>query len=121
MQTAERIGEGPLLDVYDAPRRLSRDIGLVGKARRKGWIRDPDKLQEVSDRLIEIALTTPQEDIAVKAAAELRQMVAQDLSEDARGQPEQVEHHHTHDIGPVTESNIEAQRAIRLARLAGRV
>jgi hypothetical protein len=31
--------------------------------------------------------------------------------------PQQVEHHHTHNIGPVTEENIEAQRAIRLARL----
>jgi hypothetical protein len=37
--------------------------------------------------------------------------------------PAQVEHehHHTHDIGPVTESNIEAQRAKRSARLAGRL
>jgi hydrogenase maturation factor HypF (carbamoyltransferase family) len=78
-------------------------------------------MQSVSDRLIEIALTTPEEDIAIKAATELRQMVAQDLAEESRGQPEQVEHHHTHDIGPVTESNIEAQRAKRLARLAGTV
>lgn len=37
--------------------------------------------------------------------------------------PKQVEHehHHTHDIGPVTETNIEAQRAKRSARLAGSV
>lgn len=34
-------------------------------------------------------------------------------------QPKQIEHHHTHEIGPVTENNIEAQRAKRLARLAG--
>jgi hypothetical protein len=31
------------------------------------------------------------------------------------------EHRHTHDIGPVTESNIEAQRAKRLARLTSRM
>ena len=30
--------------------------------------------------------------------------------------PAQVEHHHTHDIGPVTEANIEQQRAARSAR-----
>lgn len=30
--------------------------------------------------------------------------------------PAQVEHHHTHDIGPVTEANIEQQRAARIAR-----
>jgi hypothetical protein len=44
-------------------------------------------------------------------------MVAQDLKIEADGVPQQIEHHHTHSIGPVTEENIEAQRAIRLARL----
>ena len=37
--------------------------------------------------------------------------------------PKQVEHdhHHTHEIGPATETTIEAKRAKRLARLAGSV
>ena len=37
--------------------------------------------------------------------------------------PKQIDHdhHHVHEIGPVTETTIEAKRASRLARLAGSV
>lgn len=78
---------------------------------------DPSDMQRIASRVVKIALTTPDEELAVRAAAEVRQMVAQDLKIEADGVPQQIEHHHTHSIGPVTEENIEAQRAIRLARL----
>ncbi len=121
METRERIGEGALLDACDPPYRVSRDIDLVRRARREGWLKDPGDMQRVATRIVEIALTTPDEKVAVLAATELRQMVAQDLAEEARGRPELVAHHHTHEIGPATETTIEAKRAKRLARLAGSV
>lgn len=73
-------------------------------------------MQRIADRVVQIALTTPFDEIAIKAAAEVRQMVAQDLKMESDGIPQQVEHHHTHELGPVTVENIDQQRAARLAR-----
>ena len=106
----------------DQPVRvIGRDLELIRRARREGWLRDPQDMQRIADRVVKIALTSPDEVLAVRAAAEIRQMVAQDREYEDDKPSQQIEHHHTHDIGPVTESNIEAQRAVRLARLAGRV
>jgi hypothetical protein len=47
-------------------------------------------------------------------------MVAQDLKIEADGIPQQVEHHHTHELGPVTVDNFaESKRKLaeRIARL----
>jgi hypothetical protein len=73
-------------------------------------------MQKIADRVVKIALTSPDEKLALDAASEVRQMVAQDLKIEADGIPQQIEHHHTHQLGPVTANNIAQQRAARLAR-----
>ena len=111
-------GEGAVLCEDQPVRVIQRDLQLVRRARREGWLRDVSVMQKIADRVVNIALHNPDDKLALDAAAEVRQMVAQDLKIEADGIPQQVEHHHTHELGPVTEENIEAQRAIRLARLA---
>lgn len=119
MKTQEMDGVGAVL-CEDQPRRvICRDLQLVARARREGWLRDPGDMQRIADRVVKIALTTPDDDLAIKAASEVRQMVAQDLKIESDGIPQQVEHHHTHELGPVTEANIEQHRAKRFADLAG--
>lgn len=107
----------------DQPRRvIVRDLQLVARARREGWLRDPEDMRRIADRVVKIALETPDDELAIKAAAEVRQMVAQDLKIEADGQPQQVEHHHTHELGPVTADNFaESKRKLaeRIARLGG--
>jgi hypothetical protein len=79
-------------------------------------------MRRIADRVVKIALETPDDELAIKAAAEVRQMVAQDLKIEADGQPQQVEHHHTHELGPVTADNFaESKRKLaeRIARLGG--
>lgn len=109
-------GEGAVL-CEDQPKRvIARDIQLIARARREGWLKDPADMQRIADRVVKIALTTNDDELAIKAAAEVRQMVAQDLKIEADGIPQQVEHHHTHELGPITADNIAQQRAARLAR-----
>lgn len=55
----------------------------------------------------------------LRAGALLLAFMEYNKAVQADEQPKQIEHHHTHELGPVTENNIEAQRAKRLARLAG--
>jgi hypothetical protein len=77
-------------------------------------------MQRIASRVVKIALNTPDEELAVRAAAEVRQMVAQDLKIEADGMPQQIEHHHTHELGPVTADNFaESKRKLaeRIARL----
>ena len=119
-QTANGVGA---VLCEDQPRRvIVRDLQLVARARREGWLRDPEDMRRIADRVVRIALETPDDELAIKAAAEVRQMVAQDLKIKADGQPQQVEHHHTHEFGPVTADNFaESKRKLaeRIARLGG--
>ena len=119
-QTANGVGA---VLCEDQPRRvIVRDLQLVARARREGWLRDPEDMRRIADRVVKIALETPDDELAIKAAAEVRQMVAQDLKIEADGQPQQVEHHHTHELGPVTADNFaESKRKLaeRIARLGG--
>ena len=118
MDFAERNGEGDAVLCSDQPIRvIGRDLQLVGRARREGWLRDPEDMQRISDRVVSIALNSPFDEIALKAAAEVRQMVAQDLKIEADGLPQQIEHHHTHDIGPVTADNLAEHKRRLLAEL----
>ncbi len=115
-------GEGAVLCEDQPDRVIRRDLQLIGRARREGWLRDPSDMQRIADRVVKIALTTPDDELAVRAAAEVRQMVAQDLKIEADGIPQQVEHHHTHELGPVTADNFaESKRKLaeRIARLGG--
>lgn len=113
-------GEGAVLCEDQPVRVIQRDLQLVGRARREGWLRDPGVMQKIADRVVKIALTSPDEKLALDAASEVRQMVAQDLKIEADGIPQQVEHHHTHELGPVTADNFaESKRKLaeRIARL----
>ncbi len=117
-QTANGVGA---VLCEDQPKRIiSRDLQLVARARREGWLRDPGDMQRIADRVVKIALETPDEKLAIAAAAEVRQMVAQDLKIEGDGIPQQVQHHHTHELGPVTADNFaESKRKLaeRIARL----
>ena len=119
-QTANGVGA---VLCEDQPKRvIVRDLQLVARARREGWLRDPEDMRRIADRVVKIALETPDDELAIKAAAEVRQMVAQDLKMESDGQPQQIEHHHTHELGPVTADNFaESKRKLaeRIARLGG--
>ena len=113
-------GEGAVLCEDQPVRVIQRDLQLVRRARREGWLRDLTVMQKIADRVVNIALTNPDDKLALDAAAEVRQMVAQDLKIEADGVPQQVEHYHTHELGPVTANNFaesKQQLAERIARL----
>lgn len=113
-------GVGAVLCEDQPARVIQRDLQLVGRARREGWLRDPSVMQKIADRAVNIAINSPFDEVALKAMAEVRQMVAQDLKIEADGIPQQVEHHHTHELGPVTADNFaESKRKIaeRIARI----
>lgn len=111
-------GEGAVLNADQPSRVIARDIQLVARARREGWLKDPEDKQRVAQRVVKIALENPDEEIALKAAAELRQMVAQDSKTDNDSPPILHHHTHTHELEPVTAENIDQQRAARIARYA---
>lgn len=120
MVSSNSNGVGGVLCEEQPVRVLQRDLQLIGRARREGWLRDPADMQRIADRVVNIALFTPDEKLAVSAAAEVRQMVAQDLKIESDGIPQQIEHHHTHELSPVTAENFERskqQLAERIARL----
>ena len=113
-------GEGAVLCEDQPVRVIQRDLQLVRRARREGWLRDVSVMQKIADRVVNIALHNPDDKLALDAAAEVRQMVAQDLKIEADGIPQQIEHHHTHELGPVTANNFaesKQQLAERIARL----
>lgn len=113
-------GEGAVLCEDQPVRVIQRDLQLVRRARREGWLRDVSVMQKIADRVVNIALHNPDDKLALDAAAEVRQMVAQDLKIEADGIPQQIEHHHTHELGPVTVDNFaESKRKLseRIARL----
>jgi hypothetical protein len=113
-------GEGAVLCEDQPVRVIQRDLQLIGRARREGWLSDLSAMQRIADRVVNIAINSPFDEIALKAAAEVRQMVAQDLKIEADGIPQQIEHHHTHELGPVTADNFaESKRKLaeRIARI----
>lgn len=90
------------------------DLKLLEMAIRKGWEIPDELLRHLPKVAGAIALKgKPRDQIAA-----MKVLIAMKGQNDERELPKQIEHHHTHDIGPVTEDNIEAQRAIRFARLA---
>lgn len=115
-------GEGAVLCEDQPVRVIQRDLQLIGRARREGWLSDPSDMQKIASRVVNIALNSPFDEVALKAAAEIRQMVAQDLKIEADGIPQQIEHHHTHELGPITADNFAeskrklAERITKLGR-----
>lgn len=126
-------GRGIVLE-SDSPREISRDIALVNRARRERWPIPEERKIALVDRLFKIAEkesvtgldsqgnAVELDDAADKnAIAASKVLVAMD-SENAKQDPAPVEHHHTHELGPVTVENLEQHRQIlaeRIARLGG--
>jgi hypothetical protein len=96
------------------PSHTRADLATVRRAIREGW--------DIPEQLLS-ALPKVAGAMAVKGKprdqiAAMKVLLAMKEQNDRQEPtPQQIEHHHTHNIGPVTEENIEAQRAIRLARL----
>lgn len=109
---------------------IRKDLALIHRAYREGWPIDPEKAAMLSDRLFEITgkrtvTVITKEGMAeaegpadVNAIAAARVLVAM-AGQNQKLEPRQVEHRHIHEIGPVTEANIEQHRQLRAERLAG--
>ena len=113
-------GVGGVLSENQPQHVIRRDLQLVGRARREGWLRDPEDMQRIAARVVNIALNSESDDLVLKAAAEVRQMVAQDIKIEADDIPQHIEHHHTHELGPITADNFaESKRKLaqRIARI----
>lgn len=91
------------------------DLRLIETAIRKGW-QIPDQLLEALPKTAAVIALKgkPREQIA--AMSLLVKMKEQ--NEKADPQPQQVQHTHVHELGPVTADNIEQHRQLRLERIA---
>lgn len=123
----DSTGRGVVLE-SDSPREISREIALVNRARRERWPIPEDRRARLVDRLFAITekesvtaldstgTAVELEDVADKnAIAAAKVLVAMD-SENAKQDPAPVEHHHTHELGPVTAENLEQHRQRLLER-----
>lgn len=105
-----------MTELLTDPGHIRQDLAEIERSLRRGFD-IPDVLYQRTAHVIGKLLN---EGKAREKLAAARVVIAlAEFNRSLEPVPSQVEHHHTHDIGPVTESNIEAQRAKRLARLAG--
>lgn len=111
--------EGSLL-VDEKPQRVRQDLLLLRRANRERWPIPQHVMDQVTERVIRVALQNPDDAIALDAAKLIKAMVAQNHAQEP-DEPRKVEHHHVHELGPVTAENIEQHRQLRIARLAGSV
>ena len=96
------------------PGHSRADLAKVRRAIREGW----DIPEQLLSALPKIAGAMAVKGKPRDQIAAMKVLLAMKEQNDRQEPiPQQVEHHHTHELGPVTEENIEAQRAIRLARL----
>ena len=107
-----------MTELLTDPGHVRQDLQMIRTAIRKGYD-IPDKLLSALPKIAGALMLDKSQKGQVRLKAIETIMAMHEYNQAAAEQPKQVEHHHTHDIGPVTESNIEAQRAKRLARLAG--
>ena len=107
-----------MTELLTDPGHIRSDLRQIESAIRRGFD-IPDVLYQRTAHVVGKLLN---EGKAREKLAAARVVIAlAEFNRSLEPVPAQIEHHHTHDIGPVTEDNLEAQRAIRLARLAGRV
>lgn len=110
-------GEGVAVLSDHKPQRIHQDLALVRRAVKEGWPITPKITRRILRRVNSIAATSPDDAIALKACDLIIKMFAQ--NQKLTPQPTQhVEHHHTHELGPVTADNFEQHRQARLARIA---
>lgn len=122
--------------VYDSA--TQKDCGLIRRAIRERWPVPDEYRHKIADRLMEViekrTVDVPMKDgvfpseavadaNAIAASKTFVAMAAQNQKDD----PVPVEHHHTHEIGPVTADNLAEYKRRALAELdreredAGRV
>jgi hypothetical protein len=107
-----------MTELLSDPSHTRQDLAEIERSLRRGF-EIPDVLYQRTAHVVGKLLN---EGKAREKLAAARVVIAlAEFNRSLQPLPAQVEHHHTHDIGPVTESNIEAQRAKRSARLAGRL
>ena len=109
-----------MTELLTDPGHIRQDLAEIERSLRRGF-EIPDVLYQRTAHVVGKLLN---EGKAREKLAAARVVIAlAEFNRSLEPVPSQVEHehHHTHDIGPVTESNIEAQRAKRSARLAGRL
>lgn len=99
------------------PGHARADIRLVETAIRKGW-QIPDQLFEVLPKVAGAMAVKgkPRDQIAAMKVL----LAMKEQNESAEPIPQQIEHHHTHELGPVTANNFaesKQQLAERIARL----
>lgn len=101
------------------PGHTRADLAIIRKAVKEGW-EIPEQLLEALPKVAgSIALDKKEKaQNRLKAIETIIKMKGQnDASEP---QPQQIEHHHTHELGPVTANNFaesKQQLAERIARL----
>lgn len=109
---------------------IVKDCKLIERAAKEEWSITPERRAAVVDRLIEIIQKTsvmvatkqgpmqldgPADANAIAASRALVAMVGQ--NQKASPVAQQHEHHHTHDLGPVTADNLEQHRQLRIDRI----
>lgn len=110
-------GEGALLVAELLPKEQRRDLALIRRAVRERWPVTQERMNKVAARVFKIVEECEDDDTVLEASRVVLVMAAQNQKEEP-APAQQVEHHHTHELGPITETNIEQHRAVRLARLA---
>lgn len=76
---ADDLGRGRLL--ADGP-KLHDDLRLLGRAMRERWPIDDDFKQQIIDRVRSIVAFNPDDEIALKAVAQVRGMEAQNQKDE---------------------------------------
>jgi hypothetical protein len=100
------------------PGHSREDLRIVETAIRKGW-EIPEQLLEALPKVAgAMALKgKPRDQIAAMKVL----LAMKEQNESAEPVPQQVEHHHTHELGPITADNFaesKRQLAERIARLS---
>lgn len=108
---------------------VPRDLALISRAHREGWNVPVELRNSLLKRIAKIAeketVTVATKDGVAQVdgpadanAIRAGELVAKMMDHDAKLSPSVVEHHHTIELGPVTEANIEEHRRMRAERLA---
>lgn len=102
-----------MTELLTDPGHTRSDLRQIESAIRKGWVIPDMVLDALPKTMAVIALKGKPRD-QVAAAKVLLAMKGQN---DEYEQPRQIEHHHTHDIGPVTADNLAEHKRRLLAEL----
>ena len=97
------------------PERVRGDLRLMSRVLRERWPVTQESMERVYARVEDVALNFPDAAISIQAAKLIATMHGQNQKDEPNVQ--QIEHHHTHEIGPVTESNFADAKRQLVARI----